>query len=246
MKCMNCGNQIYEGSKTCWCCGYPVKQEKKSNGWIIPVAIAGGATILFLIGIIVVLGLKLIKGSHEQVAVETVYEKVEDTKEDRKEAVTEKIEKTETKNVTEATEVTETTETTEVNGEEEITEEPEDDEAAATVTPDTCMDGKVKVTVESWSRADSSVTIRIENNSNDEVSVFGFPNIIIDGRTIELDQIENMRRFNNADVSVAPGTYALVDYVVDSSFFEKGGEITGELFAMGFYSDRTYRIKIER
>jgi len=106
----------------------------------------------------------------------------------------------------------------------------------------TCMNGNVTVSAVSYDKSNSSITLRIENNMGQEISTFGFPTIVIDGQSIELDPFSNM----NANLaSIAANSYAEITYYVDSRLLESGGQITGQLWIMDpTVQDKTYTITI--
>ena len=104
------------------------------------------------------------------------------------------------------------------------------------------MSGNVTITLVDKSEEEGTVSIRIINNTDDEVTTFGNPTLIISGESVELDPYSNM---STAQVSIAEGTYKDITYFVDSRVFTEDSELSGELWTMNpSEQDRTYRLKI--
>lgn len=105
-----------------------------------------------------------------------------------------------------------------------------------------CMDGMVEVDMIWADSTDNSVTIRITNNGDKDINTFGFPTVVIDGQSQDLNVWDNM---DNGKVTIAAKSYCDITYYVDSAFFEKGGRFRGELFVMNpRVNDRTYDIQV--
>ena len=104
------------------------------------------------------------------------------------------------------------------------------------------MSGNVTITLVAKSEGDGTISIRITNDSDQEVKTFGYPTLIISGESVELDPYSNMA---SAQASIAAGTYKDITYFVDSRVFTENSERSGELWTMNPSElDRTYRLMI--
>lgn len=105
-----------------------------------------------------------------------------------------------------------------------------------------CMSGQVTVELEDYSQEDSSLTVRITNNSSEDITTFGFPSLIVNGQTTELNPFDNM---SVSQVEILAGSYSSITYVVDPSVFENGAVLKGDLWVMNpTVQDRSYQLEI--
>ena len=96
-------------------------------------------------------------------------------------------------------------------------------------TSDTCLGGQAEIELIDWNLDKSTITVRIHNHANMEITTFGLPIQVIDGQSVELDPYSNMMV---ASVGIASESYADIEYYVDPSIFVKGGRIDGKLHIM--------------
>ena len=115
--------------------------------------------------------------------------------------------------------------------------------ASLTAEPASCMSGNIVVELADYSQTDSTVTVKITNNSGNDVKTFGHPSLIINGQTFELNPFQNM---GSSLSSILSGSYATVTYTVDGSLFENGGTLKGQMWAMNplAITDNTYSLNI--
>ena len=95
--------------------------------------------------------------------------------------------------------------------------------------PVTTMDGNAVVEVVGVSREESTVDVKYTNNYSSNISTFGLPSTVINGNSVELDPYSNM---SNSNVNISPNSSKVITYYVDGSFFESGGRIVGQMWAM--------------
>lgn len=120
--------------------------------------------------------------------------------------------------------------------------------ASAQETPsqpstDTCMGGGVTVTYIGFDTGSNTVTLRIENNMDDNIALFGLPTQIINGQSVSLDPYANMSVTGGDEI--LPNTYRDITFTVDAQLLDAGGTIQGELFILNpTIGDRIYSIDI--
>ena len=119
--------------------------------------------------------------------------------------------------------------------------------ASAQETPshpstDTCMGGGVTVSYVGSDKGSNTVTLRIENNIDSNISLFGLPTQIINGQSISLNPYANMGLTRE---EILPDTYRDITFAVDTQLLDTGGTIQGELFILNpTIEDRIYSIDI--
>ena len=129
---------------------------------------------------------------------------------------------------------------------EDMAEEDSDDEETGDFqsTEASVFDGNAKVWAVDVNPDESTITLRIENNTDDQTHLFDIPVQVINGESTYLNPYANMMVTAN---TAAPGSYVDVPLVVDEEMFESGGKINGSLFSMGYYSgDGDFEIEISK
>ena len=116
-------------------------------------------------------------------------------------------------------------------------------EFALEESSDTCLGGNAEVALVGWDRGESTITVRIYNNSSEEISTFGYPTLVIDGQSIPLDPYSNM---SLGLTHIASDSYTDLVYHVDPSIFENGGRIEGQLHSMNplLLPDNSYSLDV--
>lgn len=108
-------------------------------------------------------------------------------------------------------------------------------------TSDTCINGNAEVQIIGCDYGKSTITLRITNNTDKDISTFGFPTMIIGDESIPVNQHLNM---GTNGVQIASDSSKDIEYYVDQSIFEKGGSIEGELFIMENTRDTKYSVDV--
>ncbi len=251
MYCKYCGKEL-DGTETfCTGCGNPVNDTPGNAG--MPVRYNGGQRIYMaspkkkfpilglvasiLIALIIVMallilfprGFKFNKKQEESVAAGSGATAL-------------------TAGETNAPAEAETAPEVEPKNESEEGESPENDSAkehefALEETSDTCLGGNAEVALVGWDRGESTITVRIYNNSSEEIKTFGYPTLVIDGQSTSLDPYSNM---SLSLTPIAPDSYTDLVYHVDPSVFEKGGRIEGQLHTMNplLLMDNSYSLDV--
>lgn len=123
---------------------------------------------------------------------------------------------------------------------------PENDEpvsGALSAEDAICLDGRVVISLEDYSVSDATITIRVQNNADINITTFGLPSIVINGRNSSLDPYANM---GLSIVTIASRSYELITYEVDAELLTAGGTLAGEMHIMdaSVISDRTYELRL--
>ena len=107
----------------------------------------------------------------------------------------------------------------------------------------TSAKGLFSMSIVDADKTDSSITVRFTNNLPGAVSTVGYPTTVIDGQSVGVDAFKNGFNMN---VSIAASSYKDVKYVVDQSFFNKGGLISVNLMTeyLAFGNMETYMSEI--
>lgn len=163
------------------------------------------------------------------------------------ETTTEITTQLQTENTTEATtqEQTEaeTYTTTEIQTENQTempSEESGDGEAVSESV--SCLGGTVIVELDSYNSANNIVTLKVTNNNDKEITTFGLPTAVIDGKSVALNDFDNM---SSHSVVIQPGSFTTIEYVIDGAFFDHGGKINGEFHILNpSLNDRSYSLEI--
>ena len=104
------------------------------------------------------------------------------------------------------------------------------------------MGGGVTVSYVGSDKGSNTVTLRIENNIDSNISLFGLPTQIINGQSISLNPYANMGLTRE---EILPDTYRDITFAVDTQLLDTGGTIQGELFILNpTIEDRIYSIDI--
>ena len=228
--------------------GYPNDQKKSGKGLIIALCAVIGVLVVGISIVLVLLmkkdkdpdGTKTADAGNTELSSSENYKEIStETKKDMvTEAATELITEAPRKGQTEAV----TDMTAEPQTEEQV-EMPLDENGEDTITSGivSCMGGTVIVELDSYDISNNKLTIKVSNNNDKEITTFGLPTAIIDGRSVAIDVFSNME---SDAVKIQPGSYALIDYIVDKSFFAHGGKLNGTFFSSGFESDKSYSLDI--
>lgn len=126
----------------------------------------------------------------------------------------------------------------------EQTEKPseENGEGGAVSESVSCLGGTVIVELDSYDATNNIVTLKVTNNNDMEITTFGLPTAVIDGKSVALNDFDNM---SSHSVVIQPGSFTTIEYVIDGSFFDHGGKINGKFHIMNpSLNDCSYSLEI--
>ena len=104
------------------------------------------------------------------------------------------------------------------------------------------MSDNVTITLIDKSEEDGTISIRITNDSDQEVKTFGYPTLIISGESVGLNPYSNI---SLDGVSIAAGSYTDITYFVDSRVFTEDSELSGKLWSASLNEPTSiYQLKI--
>lgn len=104
------------------------------------------------------------------------------------------------------------------------------------------MSDNVTITLIDKSEEDGTISIRITNDSDQEVKTFGYPTLIISGESVGLNPYSNI---SLDGVSIAAGSYTDIIYFVDSRVFTEDSELSGKLWSASLNEPTSiYQLKI--
>ena len=87
------------------------------------------------------------------------------------------------------------------------------------------------------------VIVTLTNNFKSEAKLFGNPTIItVDNKSVDMDPYDNMHATAS---NVQPGTSADFTFTISTQYIKPGFKLSGELWAMGLFSDRQYSIEFQ-
>lgn len=107
----------------------------------------------------------------------------------------------------------------------------------------TLVDGKVELKV---LRIDNSginsvITVLVNNNYKDDVSFFGNPNIVSQGKTINADPYDNM---SVTAAAVAPGSESEFKFTFNKKDTSNVFDLVGKMHTMGYFGNLQFKITI--
>ena len=124
------------------------------------------------------------------------------------------------------------------------TEKPseENGEGGAVSESVSCLGGTVIVELDSYDATNNIVTLKVTNNNDMEITTFGLPTAVIDGKSVALNDFDNM---SSHSVVIQPGSFTTIEYVIDGAFFDHGGKINGKFHILNpSLNDCSYSLEI--
>lgn len=113
-------------------------------------------------------------------------------------------------------------------------------ENKSVITQQTVMNGKVKVIAEK--KNNNTIVLTIENNSEKEVSTFGYPQIKANGMTQDLDAHLQLKNGGSSIFEVPTGEKGQITYYLENS--ENVEALIGELFCMEYFeNDKNFSLE---
>lgn len=87
------------------------------------------------------------------------------------------------------------------------------------------------------------VIVTLTNNFKSQAKLFGNPTIVtVDGKSVDMDPYDNMHA---TAANVQPGTTANITFIIPTQYIKPVFKLSGELWAMGLFSDRQYSIEFQ-